>query len=128
VVRERFEAESLHLVKYLSNAQDLFAALQSVAPAAAEDESRWKLMLFGKWIDPLFALMAIFEAIRRGQAQASRESFAKAIWQSEKYFGELPDGPCRRAGSRYGSPPNGRFRQQRQCRSGRSSVPLDLGG
>jgi hypothetical protein len=90
-VRERFEDESLHLIKYLTNAQKLFAARQSVAPATEEDKARWQMMLFGKWIDPLLALMAIFDAIRRGHAHANRESFAVAVGNLMQYFGELPD-------------------------------------
>jgi hypothetical protein len=126
-VRERFEDESLHLIKYLTNAQKLFAARQSVAPATEEDKARWQMMLFGKWIDPLLALMAIFDAIRRGHAHANRESFAVAVGNLMQYFGELPDVhaaaqalgfemPARRSSSTAYSAPRIRQNGKHRCR------------
>jgi hypothetical protein len=91
IVRERFNEESLHLVKYLASAQQLFASRQSLAPTTDEDKLRWESMLFGKWIDPLLALMAIFDAVRRGRAEANQAGLSEAVRNLTTYFGELPD-------------------------------------
>jgi len=109
VVGSRFDEESLNLVKYLASAQELFAARQSLAPTTDEDKRRWESMLFGKWIDPLLALMAIFDAIRRGRAQANHANLGEAIRNLTKHFGELPDvhAAAQALGMAAGAVPNG---------------------
>jgi hypothetical protein len=91
IVLEQFNYERLALVKYLTIAQELFANRQSIDPGTPEDKSRWDSLLFGKWIDPLLGLMAIFDAARRGRVAGERAMLATAMMNLNQYFGELPD-------------------------------------
>jgi len=90
-VRERLEIESLRLVKYLTLAQERFANRHSLAPATPVEQEHWDSMLSGKWIDALFAIMAIFEAARRGKTQEMAEPMGEAIANLNRFFGDLPD-------------------------------------
>jgi len=90
-VISRFRQESLHLIKYLALAEERYANRRSLAPATSDDQSRWDEMLWGKWIDPLFAIMAIYEAARRGAAGTMATELGQALGNLQRYFGNLPD-------------------------------------
>jgi len=91
IVRERFNEERLNLVKYLTIVQELFAARQPIEPDSAEARARWEALLYGKWIDPLLALMAIYDAARRGRTLHNAGSLGEALRNLNLFFGELPD-------------------------------------
>ncbi len=91
IVSQRFQSESLRLVKYLVLAQERFASRESIEPITPEERSRWKAMLAGDWIDPLLALMAIYDAARRGRFEKSRKRFEKLFLNLARFYGELPD-------------------------------------
>ncbi len=91
LVRGRFESESLRLVKYLVLAQERYASRESLEPLTPEDKSRWKAMLDGDWIDPLLALMAVFDAARTGGFEAARPRFKKLFKNLSRFYGQLPD-------------------------------------
>jgi hypothetical protein len=91
IVRERFERERLGLVKYLTIAQELFAARQPIAPEPSRADERWNELLYGKWIDPLLALMAIYDAARRGRTLKNASSLGEALSNLNLFFGDLPD-------------------------------------
>ncbi len=90
-VRERFRDEKLRLVKYLTIAQELFANRQSLEPGTPEEKETWDSLLYGKWIDPLLGLMAVYDAVRRGRAETARPQLSMAIDNLNRFFGDLPD-------------------------------------
>lgn len=91
IVRERFNEERLRLVKYLTVVQALFTTRQPIAPDTPEARARWEALLYGKWIDPLLALMAIYDAARRGRTKQDTQSLGEALRNLNLFFGELPD-------------------------------------
>ena len=90
-VLERFRLERLQLVKYLTIVQQLFAARQPIEPDTPNAAARWQELLFGKWIDPLLALMAIYDAARRGRTLQNAASLGEALGNLRLFFGDLPD-------------------------------------
>jgi hypothetical protein len=90
-VKDRLESEQLRLVKYLVLAQERFAKRDSLEPATPEEKDRWDTMLYGKWIDPLLAIMVILEAARRGRILEVAQNMQEAITNLNRFFGELPD-------------------------------------
>ena len=89
VVTRRAKDESLRLVRYLLLQQDRFARRESLVPPEGQERRDLDEMLYGKWLDPLFALTAIYELARRGDKE--KVNVGEAVSNLERYFGELPD-------------------------------------
>jgi hypothetical protein len=90
-VSNRLVKERLALVKYLTLAQELFANRQSLDRTTPGEANRRTDLLSGKWIDPLFAIMTVFDVLRRGQKEQELPALIEAVDNLDKYFGELPD-------------------------------------
>jgi hypothetical protein len=64
----------------------------SADPKLAEDERRWMDLLYGKWLDPVMAVMAAYELARSvGRSDEVNLELDVALGNLRKYFGELPD-------------------------------------
>lgn len=77
----------LHLydIKRIAQANRLFASGRSVSTVFHEGEL--VDALYGKWLEPLMAIMASYELIRRGHADQLRT----AIENLRKFFSDIPD-------------------------------------
>ena len=84
-VQQQLPHVPLRAVKFVAQAQRLLSRRRSVAESAGSDE--WEYALYGKWLDPMMAIVACYELIRQGRA----EDLATPLGNLERYFGELPD-------------------------------------
>ena len=58
----------------------------------AADRQRWQSLLYGKWLDPVMALMAAYELVRTTPVPYVRDAFVKeAMGNLRRYFGAIPD-------------------------------------
>jgi hypothetical protein len=61
-------------------------------PKILEDQHRWMELLYGKWLDPVMALMASYELARSvKKSDGIKAELDVALGNLRKYFGELPD-------------------------------------
>ncbi len=90
-VTERLKQEGLRLVRYLVLQQDRFAKRESLAPPDGQERRELQELLFGKWLDPLLALTAIYETVRRGDLKSEGPKLREALGNLQSFFGELPD-------------------------------------
>ena len=81
---------TLKMVRLLATAQQRFARRQAMKPVTAEDREQWDMLLYGKWLDPLVAIMAALEMIRRDR-DANRDVLNIVIGNLKNYFSEIPD-------------------------------------
>jgi hypothetical protein len=79
-------------VRYMSTAQRLFA-LQSPIEGQAYKQSDhfWFDLLYHKWLDPIMALIACYELIRRGAVEAQMETMREVLANMRTYFPNIPD-------------------------------------
>jgi Caspase domain len=84
-VRKHLHTNPLRMVKLLTLAQRQFARNRDVA--STMDELEWKELLRGKWTDPIMAVLAAYELIRRGRL----EHLSEVVGNLRLYFPGLPD-------------------------------------
>ena len=61
-------------------------------PKVIEDQHRWMELLYGKWLDPVMALMASYELARSVKKSDSvKTELDVALKNLRRYFGQLPD-------------------------------------
>jgi hypothetical protein len=92
----------LEAIRFTTLAQKQVSRLRPVAPPRggrpsadpklAEDDKRWMDLLYGKWLDPVMAVMAAYELARSvGRSDEVNWELDVALGNLRKYFGELPD-------------------------------------
>jgi len=86
VVRERLPRNPLRAVKFVSQSQRLLERRRSVTAQSAQGEE-WFSALYGKWLDPMMAIVASYELARQGRTQ----ELDIAVENLTQYFGDLPD-------------------------------------
>lgn len=79
-------------VRYMSTAQRLFA-LQSPIEGQAYKQSDhfWFDLLYHKWLDPIMALIACYELIRRGAVENQKGLMKEVLINMREYFPGIPD-------------------------------------
>jgi hypothetical protein len=86
LVRNRLPDNPLRAVKFVAQAQRLLARrrsiVESTGPSLELDSA-----LFGKWLDPMMAIVACYELVRQGRVL----EIQTPLGNLEQYFGELPD-------------------------------------
>jgi hypothetical protein len=90
----------LYDLKRISQANRLFASRRSLSTIFDEYELRDSL--YGKWLEPLMAITASYELIRRGRARRLEE----ALGNLREFFSDIPDTEAlaRLAGTRWERP------------------------
>jgi hypothetical protein len=101
LVRERLQDQfgrdrPLRFIRFLWQVQRDFALKRKIDYSGADidgigDKSRWLSFLYGKWLDPIMALMATYELIRRGALKSDRSSLQEALRNLKTYFAGIPD-------------------------------------
>jgi hypothetical protein len=80
----------LPLIRYMSTAQRLFARQAPIKGHTHQVGDRyWSELLYGKWLNPLMALIACYELIRRGSADKNQMRIV--LGNMRTYFPGLPD-------------------------------------
>ncbi len=100
-VRQRLLDDPLSMTRHLVRATRQMAAGRSLAAVMSEPEL--ERLLYGKWLDPIMAVFATYELIRRGEG-ADGGMLAVVLQNLRRHFPELPDVPAleRLAGIRRG--------------------------
>jgi hypothetical protein len=90
VRRESFDSfGSLRMMRLLCSAQRRFFAREDMSGAATDVERReWTDMLYSKWVEPLVAIMAGFEMLRRDRNNPMLGVVANNL---RTFFGDIPD-------------------------------------
>jgi hypothetical protein len=92
----------LEAIRFTTLAQKQVSHLRSLEPVSRrsavddlklmEDQDRWRDLLYGKWLDPVMAVMASYELARNVKKSAAIEGDLKvALGNLRRYFKELPD-------------------------------------
>jgi hypothetical protein len=89
---------ALKVVQLISLAQQRFAERKSVAPKLYSKNLSvsplgevWRTLLDAKWIDPILAIVALYDIVRQGAAKASPYSVESVLRNLEHYFSTIPD-------------------------------------
>ncbi len=77
-------------IRYMSIAQRLFAQ-QAPIDTPELDDRYWRDLLYGKWLNPLLALVACYELIRRGSVNEKSQEMREVLENMRTYFPGLPD-------------------------------------
>jgi hypothetical protein len=85
-VRQQLPDNPLRAVKFVAQAQRLLARRRSIAESTGPS-LEWDSALYGKWLDPMMAIVACYELIRQGRIP----EIHTPLGNLEQYFGELPD-------------------------------------
>ena len=86
-----YEFGSLKLTRLLSNAQRRYLAREAMTDGTTDAErQRWLEMIYGKWVEPLVAIMAGFDMLTRDRAQQENNLRTMASNLGE-FFGGIPD-------------------------------------
>src|SRR6202035_4754566 len=79
-------------IRYMSIAQRLFAQQAPIEGNSPEPDDRyWRELLYGKWLNPLMALIACYELIRRGSVDEKSGAMQEVLKNLRTYFPGLPD-------------------------------------
>lgn len=82
----------LPMLRYMSTAQRLFALQAPIAGHAHQQTDHfWFELLYGKWLDPVMALIACYELIRRGAAESQLDSMREVLDNMRTYFPGFAD-------------------------------------
>lgn len=84
-VQGRLHSNPLRMVKLIALAQRQFARKRDVA--SRFDLNEWEALLYGKWLDPIMAILASYELVRRGRL----ELMDTVIGNLRQFFAGLPD-------------------------------------
>lgn len=90
---QRKRPKLLQLLRYMSTAQRLFERQALIKENAQRegDDDYWLDLLFGKWLDPVMALIACYELIRRGRAARERDAMREVLGNMRRYFPGFAD-------------------------------------
>jgi hypothetical protein len=83
--------ELLPNVRYMSTAQRLFARQAPIGGHTHRPNAYWFDMLFRKWLDPVMALIACYELIRRGAAENDKVTMREVLHNMRLYFPGFAD-------------------------------------
>src|SRR5262249_7070799 len=84
--------EPLPMLRYMSTAQRLFAMQAPIeGNTHRQSDDYWLDLLFGKWLDPVMALISCYELIRRGAAESQRNIMREVLHNMRTYFPGIPD-------------------------------------
>jgi caspase domain-containing protein len=84
--------QPLQLVRYMSTAQRLFALQSPIEGYTYQGSDRyWFDLLYHKWLDPIMALIACYELIRRGSAERQLQSMREVLSNMRQYFPGFAD-------------------------------------
>ncbi len=88
LVRERL-GPALQVVRLIAASQRLFGRGESPEPPGADPRSRelWNLLLAGKWVDPMLAVVAGYALAREGRFDDAEV----VVHNLREYFAGLPD-------------------------------------
>jgi hypothetical protein len=92
----------LEAIRFTTLAQKQASRLRALEPLASrdaahdpklmEDQNRWMDLLYGKWLDPIMALMAAYELARNAaKSEDIRKALGEALGNLRTYFKGLPD-------------------------------------
>jgi hypothetical protein len=82
----------LPMIRYMSTAQRLFALQAPIKGNTHEINDRyWSDLLDSKWLNPLMALIACYELIRRGSAARDKPLMREVLYNMRNYFPGVPD-------------------------------------
>lgn len=84
-VREKLHGNPLEMVRFMALAQRQFARKRDLASGLRYEE--WEALLYGKWLDPIMAVLASYELVRRGRLG----SMETVIGNLRRFFAGLPD-------------------------------------
>ncbi len=95
-VREReyfSHTPPLRLIRYMATVQRQFA---KQAPVEAQEFQPgglgyWNDLLYQKWLDPMMAVIACYELVRRGKAEKQAVLMKDVVGTLRQYFPGLPD-------------------------------------
>jgi hypothetical protein len=77
----------LRLVRYMSTAQRLFSLQSPIEGHTYQGTDQyWFDLLHHKWLDPVMALIACYEVIRRGSAEQQKPLMQEVLANMRKYF------------------------------------------
>jgi hypothetical protein len=76
----------------MSTAQGLFAQQSAIeGNGYGESDRYWFELLYSKWLDPVMALIACYELIRRGAAEQHRDLMDTVLRNMRQYFPGFAD-------------------------------------
>lgn len=82
----------LEAIRFIALAQRQMARRRSVKPAGPADLSAWDMLLYGKWLDPVMAIMAAYELVRNNSFPMETGKTGSIVLANLRaYFSELPD-------------------------------------
>jgi hypothetical protein len=85
-------SEPLPRVRYMSTAQRLFAAQSPIEGQIYKQSDRyWFDLLYHKWLDPIMAIIACYEVIRRGAVKEQMSLMKEVLSNMRSYFPGIPD-------------------------------------
>ncbi|HEX9200980.1 MAG TPA: hypothetical protein VF865_15575 [Acidobacteriaceae bacterium] len=76
----------------MSTAQRLFAAQAPPQESGYQNSDQyWWDLLYAKWLDPLMALIACYELLRRGAIDNNQPLMTQVVHNMRNYFPGIPD-------------------------------------
>jgi hypothetical protein len=78
----------LRFTRFMWQVQSQFADKRKLELASDEDREFWNLCLYGKWLDPLMAILAAYQIVRYGEGQVS---LSVVLHNLRQYFTGIPD-------------------------------------
>lgn len=76
----------------MPTAQRLFALQAPIEGHTHRESDRyWLELLYGKWLDPVMALIACYELIRRGHAKAQLSTMQEVLHNMRNFFPGFAD-------------------------------------
>jgi Caspase domain len=82
----------LPTIRYMSTAQRLFALQAPIAGHTYQGSDHyWFDLLYSKWLDPVMALIACYELIRRGATKQNMSLMHTVVKNMRKYFNGFAD-------------------------------------
>jgi caspase domain-containing protein len=79
-------------IRYMSTAQRLFALQSPIAGQSyKQSDHYWFDLLYHKWLDPIMAIIACYELIRRGAADDQHGLMSEVLVNMREYFPNIPD-------------------------------------
>jgi len=94
--RLRQPPNSMAAIRFMTLAQRQMARRRPIRPpettASAEDRNLWTELLYGKWLDPVMAIMAAYELVRTGSFPMGQdETGAVTLSNLRRFFSVFPD-------------------------------------
>jgi hypothetical protein len=84
--------QPLPRIRFMSTAQRLFASQTPIqGQTYKESDHYWFDLLHHKWLDPVMALIACYELVRRGAAKDQITTMREVLSNMRTYFAGIPD-------------------------------------